>query len=94
MIYLKQLFGETAVLFKDKINYKQPGEGIAAPHQDMQSNWSDFADFYFSQVCIDENTIENGCLQVCSGYNKNGLIKALGTSNKELMKNMEFIDLL
>ena len=94
MIYLKELFGETAVLFKDKINYKQPGEGIAAPHQDMQSNWSDFADFFISvQVCIDENTIENGCLQVCSGYNKNGLIgKRWEPLTEELMKNMEFID--
>lgn len=94
MACLNELFGETAVLFKDKINYKQPGEGVATPHQDIQSNWLDFADFYISvQVCIDENTTENGCLQVCSGFNKQGLIgKRWEPLTEEQMKDMKFID--
>ena len=31
---LAELFGEPAVLFKEKINYKHPGGGGFAPHQD------------------------------------------------------------
>ena len=93
MLRLEELFGEPGVLFKDKINYKLPGEGKAAPHQDMQSNWSSYADFFISvQVCIDENTIENGCLEVCSGFNKSGLIgKQWEPLSEEIIKDMEFI---
>ncbi|HMQ26340.1 MAG TPA: phytanoyl-CoA dioxygenase family protein, partial [Acidimicrobiales bacterium] len=29
-----QLFGESALLYKEKVNYKQPGGGGFAPHQD------------------------------------------------------------
>ena len=46
MLRLDELFG-SCILFKDKINYKLLGEGEVTPHQDIQSNWSDFADFLF-----------------------------------------------
>lgn len=93
MSCLEELFGEPAVIFKDKINYKLPGEGKAAPHQDIQSNWSNYADFFISvQVCIDENTLENGCLEVCSGFNKLGLIgKRWEPLSEEIIKDMDFI---
>lgn len=94
MLRLSDLFGEEAVLFKDKINYKLAGEGEATPHQDMQSNWADYADFFISvQICIDENTLENGCLQVCPSSNKIGLIgKRWEPLSKEITKKMEFIN--
>ena len=94
MLRLEELFGEPGVLFKDKINYKLPGEGKVTPHQDIQSNWSDFADFFISvQVCIDENTIETGCLEVRPRVNKNGLIGTYWEPlSEELIKDMEFIN--
>jgi hypothetical protein len=36
---VSELFGEEAVLFKDKINFKQPGGGGFDPHQDVQAGW-------------------------------------------------------
>ena len=90
---LEELFGEPGVLFKEKINYKLPGEGKAAPHQDIQSNWLDYADFFISvQICIDENTIENGCLEVCGGHNKLGLIGEFWEPlSEKITKDMEFV---
>ena len=32
---LAQLFGEAAVVMKEKLNYKHPGGGGYAPHQDF-----------------------------------------------------------
>ena len=94
MVRVEELFGEPGVLFKDKINYKLPGEGEVTPHQDIQSNWSDFADFFISvQICIDENTIQNGCLEICSGFHKNGLIGTYWEPlSEEVIKDMDFID--
>jgi len=60
-----QLFGEDAVLFKDKINFKLPGGDGFKPHQDSQAGWEDYAGYFVSvMVCIDAATIENGCLQL------------------------------
>ncbi len=38
------LFGEPAMLFKDKINFKLPGGDGFKPHQDQQTGWSASAD--------------------------------------------------
>ena len=37
---VSRLFGEPAVLFKDKINFKLPGGDGFKPHQDQQAGWS------------------------------------------------------
>jgi|TARA_B100000315_G_scaffold185427_1_gene174568 ectoine hydroxylase-related dioxygenase (phytanoyl-CoA dioxygenase family) len=65
-----QLLGEEAVLFKDKINFKMSGgEGFEA-HQDSQAGWEDYADYFINvMVCIDEATLENGCLEVAPRVN-------------------------
>jgi hypothetical protein len=64
-----QLFGESAVLFKDKINFKLPGGGGFEPHQDVQAGWSRYANLHItSLVTIDPTTIENGCLEVAQGF--------------------------
>lgn len=58
---LAALFGEAAVLFKEKINFKAPGGGGFAPHQD--STAYRFAERHISvMVPLDEATIESGCL--------------------------------
>jgi ectoine hydroxylase-related dioxygenase (phytanoyl-CoA dioxygenase family) len=64
---LHQLFGEPAVLFKEKINFKYPGGGGFAPHQDAPAYR--FVDHHIScMVSIDPATIENGCLWFAPGH--------------------------
>jgi hypothetical protein len=64
---LESLFGEPAVLFKEKINYKHPGGGGFAPHQDATAYR--FVDHHIScMVPLDPATPESGCLYVAGGY--------------------------
>ncbi|HTY78889.1 MAG TPA: phytanoyl-CoA dioxygenase family protein [Candidatus Bathyarchaeia archaeon] len=69
------LFGEPAVLFKDKINFKLPGGDGFKPHQDQQAGWSAYADLFITaMVSIDPTTAENGCLELCAGQHTRGLL--------------------
>lgn len=69
------LFGEPAVLYKDKINFKYPGGDGFKPHQDQQAGWGRYADYFITAlVSIDEATVENGCLELVAGKHKDGLI--------------------
>ncbi len=64
---LTALFGEAPVLFKEKINYKQPGGGGFAPHQDATAYR--FVDHHIScMVPLDPATPASGCLYVAPGY--------------------------
>ena len=57
------LLGQPAVLYKEKINYKLPGGGGYAPHQDAPAY--PFIDSHVScMVAIDDATVANGCLEV------------------------------
>jgi 2-aminoethylphosphonate dioxygenase len=68
------LAGE-AVLFKDKINFKLRGGGGFKPHQDQQAGWSKYAPLFLTaMLCIDDATVENGCLEIAAGRHKEGLI--------------------
>lgn len=61
-----ELLGETAVLYKEKINYKLVGGAGYAPHQDAPAY--PFIDSHIScMVAIDDADEENGCLEVVSG---------------------------
>lgn len=61
------LFGEPAVLFKEKVNYKQPGGAGFAPHQDATAYR--FADRHIScMVPLDPATTASGCLDVAPGH--------------------------
>ena len=72
---VSRLFGEAAVLFKDKINFKLPGGDGFKPHQDQQAGWSAYADLFITaMVSIDATTAENGCLELCVGHHTRGLI--------------------
>ena len=67
MRVLQELFGEEAVLFKEKINYKHPGGGGFAPHQDAVAYR--FVDHHIScMVPLDPATEASGCLWVSPGY--------------------------
>jgi len=70
-----QLFGELAVLFKEKINFKMSGGDGFKPHQDQQAGWGTYADlFVTAMVSIDDTTLENGCLELAAGQHRRGLI--------------------
>ncbi len=64
---LAQLFGEPAVLFKEKVNYKQPGGAGFAPHQDATAYR--FVDHHISvMVPLDPATVASGCLDFAPGH--------------------------
>lgn len=70
-----QLLGEKAVLFKEKINFKQSGGGEFKAHQDAQAGWNVYAQYYITAlVSIDASTVENGCLELVAGRHKEGLV--------------------
>ena len=74
---VSQLFGEDAVLFKEKINFKLPGGSGFRPHQDAQG-WEGMYPGLTSQislaVSVDPSNEENGCLEVVAGRHTDGLI--------------------
>jgi ectoine hydroxylase-related dioxygenase (phytanoyl-CoA dioxygenase family) len=64
-----QLFGEPAVLFKDKINFKLPGGGGFDAHQDVQAGWGRYAALHITAlVAVDRATIANGCLEIAGDF--------------------------
>ena len=64
---LAALFDEPTVLFKEKINYKHPGGGGFAPHQDATAYR--FVDHHIScMVPLDPATPASGCLYVAPGF--------------------------
>ncbi|HHQ14518.1 MAG TPA: phytanoyl-CoA dioxygenase family protein [Chromatiales bacterium] len=70
-----QLFGEPAVLFKDKINFKLPGGGGFEAHQDAQAGWERYGGLHITAlITVDRTTRENGCLEMAAGYHDRGLI--------------------
>lgn len=88
---VSQLLGEDAVLFKEKINFKMPGGDGFKPHQDSQAGWQKYAKYFISvMVCIDEATIENGCLQLVAGHQNDGLYKEWEPLTDEDMADMNF----
>ncbi|MGE0745199.1 MAG: phytanoyl-CoA dioxygenase family protein [Rhodospirillales bacterium] len=72
---LSALFGERAVLFKDKINFKLPGGGAFEPHQDVQAGWDSYAQFYINiSITVDETSVENGCLEIAKWRHRREMI--------------------
>lgn len=67
--YLSTLLEKPYVAFKDKINFKWPGGGAFAPHQDYPA----FAflgpkEHITAMVCIDAADEENGCLYIAKKW--------------------------
>ena len=70
--WVGELLGEPAVLYKEKINYKHPGGGGFAPHQDATAYR--FVDHHISvMVPLDPSTPESGCLYVATGHRQGQL---------------------
>lgn len=72
---VSRLFGEPAVLFKDKINYKLAGGDGFRTHQDVQAGWDAYASLHITaMLSVDRTTAENGCLELAPGEHRRGLI--------------------
>lgn len=61
---VSQLFKEDGILFKEKINFKHPGGGGFACHQDTPAYIGMGSRHISVMVAIDRATEENGCLEV------------------------------
>ncbi|HEY5663776.1 MAG TPA: phytanoyl-CoA dioxygenase family protein [Ilumatobacter sp.] len=69
---LEQLFGQPAVLFKEKVNYKAPGGAGFAPHQDATAYR--FVEHHISvMVPLDPATSASGCLWFAPGHGRGRL---------------------
>jgi len=87
-----QLLGESACLFKEKINFKMPGGDGFKAHQDSQAGWDKYADYFISVlVSIDRATEENGCLQIAGGEHLKGLYASWEPLSEETIAGMEFV---
>ncbi len=71
---VSQLFGEPAVVFKEKINYKLSGGAGFAPHQDARA-YAYGSSHITCLVAVDENRIENGCLWFSPQAHRGGLLE-------------------
>jgi len=70
-----ELFGEEAVLFKDKINFKLPGGDGFREHQDVQAGWDDYAELHITaMIAIDETNEANGSLEMIPGMHREGVL--------------------
>jgi 2-aminoethylphosphonate dioxygenase len=87
-----ELFGEAAVLFKEKINFKLPGGDGFKPHQDHQAGWWEYNTLCITALlCIDEANEENGCLEIAPGRHKEGMFKEWTPLSEEEMQAIDFI---
>ena len=72
---IEQLFESSAVLFKDKINFKMPGGSGFKAHQDVQAGWDRYCKLHITAaVSVDSSNKENGCLELSQGKHLNGMI--------------------
>ena len=87
------LFGQPAVLFKDKINFKLAGGDGFKPHQDQQAGWSVYAPLFLTAlVAIDDATEANGCLEMAAGQHTRGLIgREWAPLTDEDLRSVEFV---
>jgi hypothetical protein len=70
---VSELMGEAAVLYKEKINYKYPGGGGYAAHQDAPAY--EFVDYHVTcLISVDPATPENGCLFFSPGLHGRGFV--------------------
>lgn len=82
---LAELFGEPAILFKEKINYKYPGGGGFAPHQDAPAYR--FIDHHIScGVPVDRATQVGGCLWFSPGHHQGLLPNVDGRISEEWLR--------
>ena len=71
---ISELFGEPAVLFKEKINYKLPGGAGFAPHQDVTAY--KYGTVHITcLIAVDDSNEDNGCLWFAAGHHQAGILE-------------------
>ena len=89
---VSDLMAEPAVLYKEKINYKYPGGGGYAAHQDAPAY--EFVDYHITcLISVDSATPESGCLYFAPGKHQEGFIALdeKGCVAPETASTMEWI---
>lgn len=85
-----ELLGEEALLYKEKINYKAPGGGGFAPHQDALA-YPNVRNTLACMIAVDDATIENGCLEVARGRHQSELpTDAVGCIDHEVADGLDW----
>ena len=76
---LNQLLGESAVLMKEKINFKPPGAPPDLLHQDSQAGWDEYgSEFVSVLIAVEDSNRTNACVEFDhSGYYINKLAAKL-----------------
>ena len=88
--WVGELLGEPAVLYKEKINYKQPGGAGFAPHQDATAYR--FVDHHISvMVPVDEATQRNGGLSFAPGYTRGVLPHDSGRIHEDVAQQLDWV---
>jgi hypothetical protein len=85
------LLGGPVFLYKEKINYKLAGGAGFSPHQDAPAY--PFIDQHVScMIAIDDADIENGCLEVASGWHHERLpVDSVGCIRGDRVSQMEWV---
>lgn len=87
--WVGDLLGEPATLYKEKVNYKQPGGAGFAPHQDAPAYR--FVDHHVSvMVPIDAATEANGCLSFAPGFQRGRLPETRGRITPEVAAGLDW----
>jgi len=67
---LADMLGESATLFKEKVNYKVPGCRPDKLHQDQAAGWNAYSDFFITMgIMVDANRKDNAALSFMSSGN-------------------------
>lgn len=89
---VSDLFGEPALLFKEKINFKMPGSDGFKAHQDVQAGWDVFADLHITLlISIDPASAENGCLEIAPGQHRRGLLGEMWKPLEDPMPGVDYV---
>lgn len=68
-----------------------PGSGFDAQHS-ARADWNAFASNFINAVpCIDEATVENGCLELTVRPHRRSLLRGMELLHGEDMAGMEFV---
>ena len=77
----------SAVLFKDKINFKYSGGEGFIPHQDITAGWGDYSSFHATiAIPLTDTTLENGGLYFSETLNTQLTPNHVDISEKEANK--------
>ena len=87
---VEQIFGEGAILFEDKINYKPPRVGSGFKMHQDSTYWKRFSRNILSAfVHLDDASEENGCLQVVPGFHRQGMVEYIDDGKDHTITDSE-----